>query len=249
MALTLGNLKSIAQHALGGGNPATVITSADATLQQYINEAGRFLFSMRNWNWAVRPPADLDFTSGQAYVALPSDFGELIAYAGQNNIARPLRITTPQEILTLRKSFLVTTWTYFAAIVQPDQTSHATPPARRLELYPTPASSTTAAITIVYRAQWIELTDNSWVPNVPLRFETLLAECVREYVRGMENYEGKGLQERLAAITGGPMAQALIRYDADESMDIGPPENGALLSARSGYPSPQQFQPAVVTGP
>lgn len=249
MTLTLANLQSIGVHALGGGYPAVIDTDGPTTLTRYINEAGRFLFNMANWPWAERPSTDLDFTASQSYVTLPTDFGQLLAYAGQNNIARPLRMTTMQEILTLRKSFLVTTWTYFSCLTNPTQAGNTSAPTvPRMELYPTPAASVTAAMTIQYRARWVDIAaaNTTYAANVPADVEVLLAELVRAYVKGVEE---DALQDFLARVVAGPVAQRLLAYYGDQQPDVGPPENGALMSSRVGYPSPQQFQPATVTGP
>ena len=44
-------------------------------VDQIINQAGRYLFSMWSWGWRSRPPVTLDLVADQTYVLLPADFG------------------------------------------------------------------------------------------------------------------------------------------------------------------------------
>lgn len=236
MALTLTNLRAVVTHALGGGDPAVIITSADATRDQYINEAGRYLCTMHQWKFLERPPTTLDFTISTAYVALPSDFMELVAYAYSTALTSAFALTTPQSLALMRASNIAATGSYYGAIVQPTQVNVTTaPPVPRLELYPTPAASVTGALSIWYRAGWTELTNAANYPNIPLWAETLLITLVRNFARG---YEEDRLEELLAEVVSGPFFQMAKDRDGLIQPDYGPLDEVRGFTAFSGSSFP-----------
>lgn len=248
MSRTLAQLRKVGQHAGGGGDPAVVFTDATTTLDTYINDAGRYLFTMRQWKFAERPPTDVDFVADQQYVNLPAGIGQIVSYAGQNNISRPFVLTSMQEIVTYRRSLVLSgAWIYRGAVVFPTQedTTHV-PPVPRLELYPTPSANVTAALTLQSRAGWTKLTNSTDVANIPEQFDMLLDELVAAWVQGKA---ANDLQQRLAAVEAGPMVARLDAYDGAVQSDYGAPENGALSAAAYIDPYPQAMQPYVVSGP
>lgn len=231
MALTLANLKVHVTHALGGGDPAVIVTDAATTKRQIINEAGR-LFCAEDWNFLIRPPATLNFTSGVEYVALPSDFAQMVGYTTKTGTLTTLKMTTPHNLIALRQGLSGgASSLYYAAIMWPTQTAaNAAPPVPRLELWPTPSSSVTAALTITYRAGWTELSSDTDIPNIPTWAESLLVSFVRAYAIG---YEEDSKQEEIAKVLGGPEFAACKSRDADVFQDFGPINGGAIQSGCS----------------
>lgn len=248
MARTLAQLRLVGTHAGGGGAPAIVFTDATTTLDTYINDAGRYLCTMRQWNFLARDPLNLDFVAAQAYIALPSDFGQLLSIAGQNSIAQPFRMTSMQQILELRTSLIaVSSGAYVGALDHPTQVNVTTVPAApKLQLYPTPASNETAALVCQYRAGWTALSSATDVANIPAAFDGLLDELVAAWVKGKAR---NALQAMLGEVENGPMVANLNRYDGGEQNDFGPPEGGALQCGSDESTCPQASQAVLVTGP
>lgn len=242
MALTLASLKNHVKHALGG-EPAVIVSSADATKQQFVNEAGRFLCAMHDWKFLERAPTALSLTASQQYVALPTGFGQLIAAAAINSVGCPFEMTTFDAIANMRANVVTVTGKLWAAIVHPAQANQTSaPPVPRLELYPTPSDSITDAITIFYRAGWTELTDDTHLANIPLYTEALLVQLVRAFARG---YEEDQLDDLVDRVVGGQIAQRAIEYDGAVQPDYGPIEGGAVQTAGVF----RQYQASTVPDP
>lgn len=225
MALTLANLKVHVTHALGGGDPAVIVTDAATTKRQIINEAGRILCA-EDWNFLNRAPTTLNFAASTNYVALPSDLAAITGYALTTNAISSLKLTTLHEIVMMRSRLLSASLNYYAAISYPTQTSaSAAPGAPRLELWPTPPASVTGAITLFYRAGWTELSGDTDVPNIPTWAEGLLVSLVRAVAVG---YEEDRLQEEIAKVTGGPLWVACRTRDGMIQPDFGVIAGGAV---------------------
>lgn len=228
MALTLANLRAMAQHILGGA-PGTIVTSATATGNLMVNEAGRRLAMSHTWKWLERNPTTLDLTSGQAYIALPTDFAHLIACEAAPSLGRCLNLTTFGGLAEMRARLITTTGAYFAAIVQPTQAAaNSAPGAPRLELWPTPGANVTAAFAIWYRAKWTELSSDTDVANVPLWIEPLLCQMVRAVAKG---YEEEDIDDRIDRVLGGGTFAQAIEHDGQIQPDYGPIEGGAVGSS------------------
>lgn len=227
MALTFTQLKAIARHELGGATAATH-TDADTTAGVYVNLAGRYLVSMHRWNSLIRPPADLDFTAAQEFVALPSDFGELEGIAPNEN-QYGFGLVTPAALAELRGHDTSWDGTFYGAVVQPGQTQATSAPAvARLELWPTPSANLSDALRITYRAGWTELSHASAVANLPEFFEPLLVEVIRAYAKGQEEGDTGG---RLAAVELSPIFRRTKERDDQIQDEYGPIRNGAAAVA------------------
>lgn len=217
----------IAEHALGhirhalGGDPAAPLTGLGI-----LNEAGEFLVSMHRWGWLERPPATLDLVSGQAYVSLPSDFSELVAYDATNSLVNSLSMTTHQHLLELRTNQIQSTsWNFWASIVYAVGTNGV--PAPRLEFWPTPSASDTGALTIIYRAGWTALSDDSDTIAMPSWMHSLYLACVRAFAKGYEESDAAPLEQWLALIEQGPQFRAAKLQDSATQTDFGTLEGGA----------------------
>jgi hypothetical protein len=229
MALTLAQLRLIAKHALGGGSPAVIVTDADTTLDMLINQAGEQLVALHPWQWLMAPPSTLNFTADQAYVALPSDFGEMVEVA-YNDSLRCFHWVTPQELAVRRGRAIQWDGAYHGAVFWPGQTVvTANAGAPRLELHPTPASSVTGALRLVYRRGWTVLDTATDVANVPLWIEPLLVELINAWAGGAENEPER--QALLAGVRGGVTFDAAVRRDGGGQTDFGPIRGGAAERA------------------
>jgi hypothetical protein len=245
MALTLAGLRTVITHALGGGDPAVIVTDVTTTKDQIVNEAGRFLCTMHQWKFLERPPTSLDFTAATAYVPLPSDFMELIAYSYSSALTSAFQLTTFQSLAMLRAANLNATAVYYGCIVQPTQVNTTTaPPIARLELYPTPASTITAALNVWYRAGWTEFAGGgatTVIANIPTWAETLLITLIRAFARG---YEEDRLEELVSEVAGGPVFQ--MAKDRDGLIQ---PDYGQLNMQRGFTTAEYRFPYSTVGAP
>lgn len=205
MPLTRLTLKNHAQHALMGGTLGSLVT-----LEQVIDDAGRYLYGMHQWAFAERPPVTLALVGDQDYVELPLDFGQAILIESSNV---SITLTTLQE-LAMQKSTetLATNATaFYGVIVWPAYEGVPATVERRsrLLLFPTPATSGPLA-TLWYRATWVTLVSDTAVANVPPYAEAMLIALVRAFARG---YRDDNLAAELSAIESGAMVNRLKGHD------------------------------------
>lgn len=222
MALTLLNLKS---HAQLDGNLSDAF---DAT--EVVNEAGSYLFDMHAWNCLVAPPSTLSLIEDQSYVSLPADFGKMVAYAMTSGLTSSLSFTSPQELAAMRStSITVQHYHYWAAISHPSQVQPNEQPVNaRLELWPTPASSSAGAITIWYRRRWRELDDDTDAPDMPRFLNPLLRRIVRIFALSYDEEDTGQLEERLETIENSQFYTRLKEHDGLEYPDMGTLVGGAI---------------------
>lgn len=188
-----------------------------------VNTAGRHLLSMYPWSFVGKASATLDVTANQSYIALPVDFGNLDSINATNSLYRRIRMTSVGEILGLRTSLVsVGAWTYVGAI------SWASATQPRLEIWPTPSETQLAAITIFYKARWVDLTSDTATVLVPTHLEPLLIQLVRAFARGYEMEDQATLGARLAEIEQGPIMAAAARFDASQQYNLGPMRGSAV---------------------
>ena len=219
MALTLAEYKAHAKHALGG-EPAVIVTSADATKQQIVNDAGRILMGLMPWRWAEAAPATVAFTSGDTFKALPADFAEMVACAAASS-SYTAKLTTFDDLLIKRSEGGANdpSAEYWFTIVQAlpaNQTTVMGPP--RLEMYPAaPVAGVT--LNLLYRRGWTELTANAQYPYIPADFEPLLIALVRAVARG---YEEDSIETLVSNVVASPIFTGLADRDARIRPDTKP---------------------------
>ena len=190
-----------------GGRPSTAAGQTVAQRQaEFVNIAGEHLFTHP---WKFRERTDLlSLTAAQNWIALPSDFAELMgAWKDRTEMA----VVTPEILETYRLSAMPD-YGYKAAVrtVVP---SNSTAQSFRLELYPTPSANESNVVKVAYRTGWQGVsasTPDSTVISVPSHVEgTLIA-----YVRAVsESFEDGMLSQRIAEIEAGPMFGAAQRKD------------------------------------
>lgn len=228
MALTLTNLRDVIVHRLGGS------LASQLSQDGIINEAGRLLTVMHPWRFLERPPASLDFTSGTAYVALPSDYGQLVAYSYSTDIGL-FQFTDFMGLLTIRAQNVSNAGSFWGAISSPGQTSVTlVPPVQRIELAPTPSTSVTGALLILYRARWTELSSSTDVANIPWYVESLLRELVAAIALGYSEHDNATTDQRLALISQGTLFITAKQYDSMSQPDYGPLCGGAVQFGNGG---------------
>jgi hypothetical protein len=231
--LNLTRLRAYAAHARHDG-------SVPSTLDQdeIVNAAGRLFFSLHPWNFRYRPPVDLDLTEDQAYIELPFDFGEIVAYQTDNNYG--LTLTTAQELANHRTASVTVAQNYYwGTIVHPAQESRdVPPPPPRLEIWPEPSSTNEDAVQLWYRAAWGELYSTDDVANVPRYAHLALIQTVRGVAAGMtENLlePAGGIEGYLNNVLGGKVWEAAVTTDGLQQPDYGPMTGGAIEGRGSHF--------------
>ena len=107
-----------------------------------------------------------------------------------------------------------------------------------LEVEPTPTATSIGALSALYRAAWVDATDDGDDLTLPSEgwLDTLYIQIVRAYARGWEE-EGQGsLDVRLAQIEDGPIALRAKQIDGMIQPTSGQIKNGAwaMANARGG---------------
>ncbi len=177
MALTVSQYKARMKQAIGNADPATGFT-----LLEILNESLRDVYGYAEWSWKTGAPASIDFVANTAYAALPTDFGTgqlLSVHSPLVPIYRVIK-TTLDDIAAKRGLIVSMPMTTYVAVSWPSQLNSVLAPGQaRLEIWPTPSTSRTGAITITYRRGPATLTSDSQVPNIPVNFESALTSWAR----------------------------------------------------------------------
>tara|TARA_Y100000593_G_C4258236_1_gene310786 strand:- start:258 stop:944 length:687 start_codon:yes stop_codon:yes gene_type:complete len=228
MAITLAELKKHVQHALGG-SPASQLSEAGI-----INEAGQYMY-MAPWKFRERPPLTFDFVSGQSFVTLPDDFGEMVTAHMDSGLVKAIHFTTMDDLLQRRTTAIGQSQVYWATIV------HTETGEARMEIHPSPSDAD--KIRIGYRTKWVPLTADEDTTSTPDYADSALISLVRAFALG---YEEEGMEIRLAEIETGPIYQRLMEKDGIIQPDYGQIRGGALsqVSTRMNLPWDSTADPA-----
>jgi len=213
-----------AEHAAGGS------LDPRYDLIDVVNDAGRYLTRMHDWNWLERPRYEMQLVSGQQWGALPGDFAAIKSVDSTNNYLRSARVTTVSHLDHLRGNIAAFTLDFYVAIEYPAQNaSTENQPGPRLHIYPTPGSGLTDAaagtITMRYRAGWLAIKDEISVPNVPEDVEGLLIELVRAHGKAYAK-GGTALHNDLEAIERSTMVQRLKEHYGRAQTNLGRLQGG-----------------------
>ena len=184
MPLTLADLKAYVVHYAGGGDPNPVLTNADTTKQNIVNQAGRYLFNMHSWSWKESTDAQVDWVASQSYASLPSDVEEVTSLIERADSlsGRLIRATLDFVVDQRERSGVSGLSSRYWAVSYPGQTSttvYAGNP--RIELSWTPGSNLSNAARVVYKRKWLELTADAAVANIPIEFEWLLVSLINAF--------------------------------------------------------------------
>lgn len=225
--LTYLTLKNDVKHALHGSVPDTLID-----LDELINEGCTHVVSMNQWNFLLRPSLLISFVASQDYVNLPHDFGQAEVVIMSNALVTGFQWTDLEDIIIERNTKITTTNFFKGALVYPAQPGpKEPPPPPRIELWPTPASATTDAFTIIYRAKWVDLNDDDDVTFFPTHLRSLVRQVIRAFARGYEEDSQAELDQRLEIIENGSIFSRAVDYDSLQQPDYGLITGGAVEKA------------------
>lgn len=219
MPLSTSQCESLIEHTLNaplGDEIDTIFV---------INQAGNYLVGLEAWNWLLRPPAYLTLSAGQEYVSLPSDFGRMEHVQMSPSLTNTFNWTDISTIVDLRTSGVnIGTLEYWGAVAYPGIAATGVNPDPRLEIYPTPASTSVNAMRVVYRSRWKTQTnpanDSDYIP-IPEFMEPLFVQILRAFARGLEEEDDASLSKRLLEIHQGPVYMAASKMDAQYQTDMG----------------------------
>lgn len=232
--LTYGGLKQHVVLALGGQPSIVTGVTRDQRIAEIINQAGSYLFS-KPWRFRERTSRPVSLTANQNWAPLPGDAEEIISLTCKAGLGWRVELTTPEQIELLRTSMApgMIDSVFYAAMSRPwAQSNGTTPlvdgtgmPAVRLDLYPSPSTTTSDAIILRYRSSWVAVSgdasggtlDTYQIP-VPAYAEALLIAYARAF--GLA-YEDEGLSARLIEIDNGPLYNTAAIKDGIQQRDYG----------------------------
>tara|TARA_R110002073_G_scaffold199750_3_gene358866 strand:- start:437 stop:1141 length:705 start_codon:yes stop_codon:yes gene_type:complete len=222
MPLTLANLKTHVQHALGG-TPSDQLSEVDI-----INQAGRHMFT-HGWKFRDRPTTTIQIASNDSFVTLPGDMGEIISVRMEDGLNDSIQLTTYDHVLMVRNGDISTGAHYYATVVWPEPYADDDQQHPRLEIAPTPTAEDN--ITLAYRALWSELSADDDIAQVPPFAEALLIFHVRAFAQG---YEEEGMAQRLIEVEMSPMFQRVAIQDGMIQNTYGAIRGGMVGRNREG---------------
>lgn len=228
MPQTVLELQRLIRHTLGGDDPPS-----ETPAIQIINEAGNHLINMRRWNFLDREATALNLTASQAWISLPSDFGEVIALHKASNINGDMIPVAPHQLDVMRASPTLPPMFTIWWSVEWVGSSAQTPPAPRIAIYPTPTANAIGAVILRYRATWTRLNADGDFAVIPEWCDTLLRQLVVAFARGYVEEDEGGLDERLALISNGSVFRACERRDTGVQINLGQMTGGAAAYTHS----------------
>lgn len=224
MTVTLAQATAFVSK-VAGANPELVAAQA------LIDMAGDLLVSMHPWTWLRRPLVALDFVSGQDWVALPADFGELIALDRTN--LDGWQWVGFDELLEMRYGRSAIAAGYAGAIVTAIPADGTTAPdTPRIEIFPTPAANASNALRLAYRAGWQPVAIQFHALKIPGFVDLLFYEILRAVVLGIEEHDNAGVDQRIQAVRQGGVFAAAARRDTHTINEAGFLRNGVGQGVR-----------------
>lgn len=229
--LTFGGLKQHILLALGGQPSVVTGVTRDQRIAEIINQAGNYLFS-KPWKFRERTARPVSLIANQNWAALPGDAEEILSLVCKAGLGYRVELTSPEQIELFRNSTepALLDSIFYAAMSRPwakaDGTTpldHATDamPSVRLDLYPTPQTTTSDSIILRYRSGWVAVSDTTSsdfnIP-VPAYVEALLIAYARAFALA---YEDEGLSARLIEIDNGPVYNSAAIKDGIQQRDYG----------------------------
>jgi len=229
--LTYGGLKQHIVLALGGQPSVVTGVTRDQRIAEIINQAGNYLFS-KPWKFRERTARPVSLVANQNWAALPGDAEEILSLVCKAGLGWRVELTSPEQIELFRNSTepAMLDSVFYAAMSRPwakaDGTTplnHATDPmpAVRLDLYPTPQTTTSDSIILRYRSGWVAVSDSTssdYNIPVPAYVEALLIAYARAFALA---YEDEGLSARLIEIDNGPVYNSAAIKDGIQQRDYG----------------------------
>ena len=183
-------------------------------------------------------PSDIAGTLHTSAIALPSDFREIIAINTTSGLLKGVQLTSFEDLLSKRAANFTSAGFHYGAIIQPTDTDLTADgaPVARLEIWPQPSANETAPLTILYRATWKRITQDTHRLRLPVYCESLYLQVLRAFARGYEEEDEISMSQRLMEVMTGPLFGAAVDRDASIQPDYGPLMYGAAERYHYGNP-------------
>lgn len=204
--------RHIKESSLGGLPQGT-------TIAEISNHAGLWLFGIEGWNFLERQTATLDFVADQNYAELPSNLVTVVDVQTTNSLTSGFDLTTLTRVLDLRTKDFPSPNFFYGAVSNKPNTNGVPEPI--LEVWPTPSSASAGALTMVYRAGWTMLTDDSDHVSIPVFMEPIYVAALRAFAKGYEEEDDGNVAARLAGLRESPLFESAKRQDRSIQGDYG----------------------------
>jgi hypothetical protein len=249
--LTFTEIENHCQYMLEG---ETTLPNG-VTIAQVIDQAGRFFYNHHSWNFRDGNTETVDLVADQAYIEMPMDLQGLQGVEMTNALTSGIALVTMRELMRRRSTSVTVKQSYYwAALVRPRRRSRALDyPQPRLEIWPTPVSTSLNAVTILYKTRWPAFADTTADTStdtapIPEYCEMAFLEVLRAIVAGW----GERLTQPQGGVTGllklvceGYAMQAAKDEDGNEQYTYGPLIGGGIQTI---YPLTELFSTSASSG-
>ncbi len=198
-----------------------------------VNEAGRFLVSLRTWTFQLRPTTLLGIVNAQSFINMKADFGRFAGPPVSGPAAqrtRVLELRSLDFVNRMRSSINPPNdmdGIYYGALVSSPLALPGGIPTPRLEIWPTPTVSDPNAFSCTYWANWDDIAADTEYVNIPGFVEGLFRHLVRETAAGYESDDNASVWDRMDAIVASKVYEAAVIADSGMQSNLGPPLGGA----------------------
>ncbi len=199
------------------------------------NIAGRELCNAHQWAWLSNVTGTLDIAAGAEYVDLPANLKQLHGITLTDTVVGYARPSTPVEIMQLRENTVGTTaWNYLYWAVTPthDGGEHRW----QLQLWPAHSAERPQAITLLYTANWTEITSDEQTLTLPTYLEAIYIDMLEAIALGWDEENAALRTERVHAVLASPSMVHAKQVDGMATPFLGAAQNGAAFGSRGVIP-------------
>lgn len=204
------------------------------------NEAGNWLFSAVEWNFLEGASADLNVVASQSFITLPADFGSTTerSITSRTYGSYGIRLETMVQVQQARQIAGASSFgSYVGAIIWEDPAGDGVMPRARLELGPIPSASLTAAFTLGYRKQWVDVNDPEDTCRVPAFIAGLYTRAACLWLAGYEADAETTLEDRMDRLMLSSLWTNAISQDANTQQGIGTSTGSAASEGGDDWPA------------
>lgn len=157
---------------------------------------------------------DIAATLHTSAIALPSDFRELIAINTTSGLLRGVALTDHADLIQRRAASFVSEGFHYGAIVHAQTSAtNGGAPTPRLEIWPAPNANETGSLTMMYRAGWKAISNDTDLISIPDWVEPLYIQILRSFARGYEEEDSAALDQRLTSLVSGVLFASAVDRD------------------------------------
>jgi len=204
MTLTVSVCQDAIKNALGGDNRIISTT-------ELLNQTNEVFVSMYEWAFLKGGESSLDATISQDYITLPSDFDRAIAIKRNDGFLPGFAWTSKEGMAEMRAYDITPNTTFYYGVIVSDEVSDV--PTWRLELHPTPTSTSSGFLILYYGRTLGFVTDDTTKIPVATYCHTLYLELLRAIAQGFHQRDTGTVSQRVAEVMVGPLFEIAKRKD------------------------------------